>query len=402
MLPAFAIPVFCITTWASALNDPSSDLPRFGKPLNNLTVSVGREAVFTCIVEDLGPYKVAWLRVDTQTILTIASHVITKNHRIAVTHSGHRTWSLHIKDTRKSDSGWYMCQVNTDPMSSITGFLEVVVPPDILDYPTSTDMVVREGSNVTLRCAATGTPEPTVTWRREAGGTISLSNWHELASIEGPELEITRVTRLHMGPYLCIASNGVPPTVSKRIVLIVHFQPMVFIENQLVGAYEGQTLTLECRSEAFPRPITYWTRPSNETIANDENYKVESIPKGYEITMKLVIRSVRIQDFGSFRCVATNSLGETDGKIKLYRIDRPPTTRKPGARRESKKTWKMDHSHEKKAAGMKDEPMLKGDDNGDEQIDFQSATASSVLHRHLLTNLGITVITAILAGSLST
>jgi len=48
----------------------------------------------------------------------------------------------------------------------------VSVPPDILDYPTSTDMVVREGSNVTLRCAATGTPEPTVTWRRETGGAI--------------------------------------------------------------------------------------------------------------------------------------------------------------------------------------------------------------------------------------
>ncbi|KAL6422420.1 hypothetical protein ACFW04_010623 [Cataglyphis niger] len=262
---------------------------------------------------------VAWLRVDTQTILTISSHVITKNHRIAVTHIGHRTWSLHIKDTRQTDSGWYMCQVNTDPMSSIVGFLEVVVPPDILDYPTSTDMVVREGSNVTLRCAATGTPEPTVTWRREAGGTISLSNWHEAASIEGPELEITRITRLHMGPYLCIASNGVPPTVSKRILLTVHFQPMVWIENQLVGAYEGQSLTLECHSEAHPSPITYWTKPTNETIANDENYKVETIPKGsYEMTMKLVIKSVRLQDFGSFRCVATNSLGETDGRIKLY------------------------------------------------------------------------------------
>lgn len=70
--------------------------------------------------------QVAWLRVDTQTILTISSHVITKNHRIAVTHIGHRTWSLHIKDTRQTDSGWYMCQVNTDPMSSIVGFLEVV------------------------------------------------------------------------------------------------------------------------------------------------------------------------------------------------------------------------------------------------------------------------------------
>ncbi|XP_050463169.1 lachesin-like isoform X3 [Cataglyphis hispanica] len=328
-------------------NDKATwDLPRFGKPLNNLTVSVGREAIFTCIVEALGPYKVAWLRVDTQTILTISSHVITKNHRIAVTHIGHRTWSLHIKDTRQTDSGWYMCQVNTDPMSSIVGFLDVVV-----------------------------------------------------ASIEGPELEITRITRLHMGPYLCIASNGVPPTVSKRILLTVHFQPMVWIENQLVGAFEGQSLTLECHSEAHPSPITYWTKPTNETIANDENYKVETIPKGsYEMTMKLVIKSVRFQDFGFFRCVATNSLGETDGRIKLYKIDKP-TTRKPGTRRKAKK---IDHSHEKKAAGMKDEPMLKGDDIGDEQIDFQSATASSAFHRHLLTNFGITAITAILVGGLST
>ena len=46
---------------------------------------------------------------------------------------------------------------------------------------------------------------------------------------------------------------------------------MVWIENQLVGAYEGQTFTLECHSEAYPRPITYWTRPSNETIANGKS-----------------------------------------------------------------------------------------------------------------------------------
>lgn len=45
---------------------------------------------------------------------------------------------------------------------------------------------------------------------------------------------------------------------------------MVWIENQLVGAYEGQSLTLECHSEAHPSPITYWTKPTNETIANGE------------------------------------------------------------------------------------------------------------------------------------
>lgn len=53
------------------------------------------------------------------------------------------------------------------------------VPPDILDYPTSTDMVVREDSNVTLKCAATGSPEPTITWRRENGVPIELANGSE-------------------------------------------------------------------------------------------------------------------------------------------------------------------------------------------------------------------------------
>ncbi|KAK1120759.1 hypothetical protein K0M31_010965 [Melipona bicolor] len=70
--------------------------------------------------------QVAWLRVDTQTILTIASHVITKNHRIAVSHSDHRTWFLHIREVKESDRGWYMCQINTDPMKSQTGYLQVV------------------------------------------------------------------------------------------------------------------------------------------------------------------------------------------------------------------------------------------------------------------------------------
>lgn len=69
-----------------------------------------------------------------------------------------------------------------------------------------------------------------------------------------------------MGAYLCIASNGVPPSVSKRIMLIVHFPPMISVPNQLVGAQEGQSMTLECHSEAFPKSINYWTK-NNDTIA---------------------------------------------------------------------------------------------------------------------------------------
>lgn len=71
-------------------------------------------------------FQVAWLRVDTQTILTIQNHVITKNHRVAITYSEKKTWQLKIKDIRESDRGFYMCQINTDPMKSQMGYLDVV------------------------------------------------------------------------------------------------------------------------------------------------------------------------------------------------------------------------------------------------------------------------------------
>ncbi|XP_044258299.1 neurotrimin-like isoform X2 [Tribolium madens] len=297
--------------------------PKFSAPITNVTVPVGREAILACLVEDLGGYKVAWLRVDTQTILTIQSHVITKNHRIGVTHSEHKTWYLHIKEVREADRGWYMCQINTDPMKSQIGYLDVVVPPDILDYPTSTDMVVREGSNVNLRCVAKGSPEPSITWRRETGEPLKLLTGEEVPSIDGPVLNISRVSRQQMGPYLCIASNGIPPSVSKRIMLIVHFPPMIWIQNQLVGAYEGQQITLECHSEAFPKSINYWTTDKGEIVPQSGKYEPSYSTNGYKIHMKLTIRSITPQDYGNYKCVSKNSLGDTDGTIQVFAIPKP-------------------------------------------------------------------------------
>ncbi|XP_018307409.1 neurotrimin [Mycetomoellerius zeteki] len=294
--------------------------PKFKEPIANVTAPVGREAILSCVVQDLAGYKVAWLRVDTQTILTIATHVITKNHRIAVSHSDHRTWFLHIREVRESDRGWYMCQINTDPMKSQIGYLEVVVPPDILDYDTSTDMVVMEGRNVTLRCAATGSPAPNITWRREDGQQIQLGNGEEVASVDGPSFNITKVNRLHMGSYLCIASNGVPPSVSKRIMLTVHFPPMIWVQNQLVGAQEGQKLTLECYSEAFPKSINYWTRDQDKIVPQGGKYDPVLKDNAYKIHMRLTINSVSPTDYGSYKCVSRNSLGDTDGSIKVYPI----------------------------------------------------------------------------------
>lgn len=50
----------------------------------------------------------------------------------------------------------------------------VVIPPDIMDDKSADDAVTHEGGEVTLKCVATGSPKPTVTWKREDGQNIVI------------------------------------------------------------------------------------------------------------------------------------------------------------------------------------------------------------------------------------
>ncbi|KAL0832076.1 hypothetical protein ABMA28_001563 [Loxostege sticticalis] len=298
--------------------------PRFAEPIPNVTVTIGRDALLACVVDNLRGFKVAWVRMDTQTILSIHHNIITQNPRISLSYNDHRSWYLHIKDVQEVDRGWYMCQVNTDPMRSRKGYLQVVVPPSIIDNMTSTDMVVREGSDVTLVCRASGYPEPYVMWRREDGQDFNY-NGESVSVVDGETLTITKVSRLHMGAYLCIASNGVPPSISKRIMLMVQFPPMLSIPNQLEGAYIGQDVTLECHTEAFPSSINYWTTDKGDMIISGGKYEAFPTDSGYNKYMMLKIRNITKEDFGFYKCIAKNSLGETDGIIKLDEIPAPPS-----------------------------------------------------------------------------
>ena len=71
-------------------------------------------------------FQVAFIHIDRQMILTIHNHVITRIPRFSITHDKHFTWSLKIQNVQKEDKGFYMCQVNTDPMVSKVGYLDVV------------------------------------------------------------------------------------------------------------------------------------------------------------------------------------------------------------------------------------------------------------------------------------
>ncbi|XP_073821177.1 dpr-interacting protein zeta isoform X2 [Musca autumnalis] len=318
---------------SSSLNTITEE-PEFTEYIENVTVPAGRNIKLACSVKNLGSYKVAWMHFEQSAILTVHNHVITRNPRISVTHDKHdrhRSWYLHINNVQEEDKGRYMCQINTVTAKTQFGYLNVVVPPNIDDSLSSSDVIVRENSNISLRCKATGSPKPVIKWKRDDNSRITISKNHIVSEWEGDTLELTRISRLDMGAYLCIASNGVPPTVSKRIKVSVDFPPMLLIPHQLVGAPEGFNVTIECFTEAHPTSLNYWTRGEGPIIHDSTKYKVESsigVPT-YKTHMKLTILNVSSGDDGIYKCVAKNPRGETDGIIRLY-VSYPPTTAPSG------------------------------------------------------------------------
>ncbi|XP_013142003.1 PREDICTED: protein CEPU-1-like [Papilio polytes] len=304
---------------------PNANLPSFMGQGSNVTVAVGRDASVTCKVRNLQIYKVAWLRVDTQTILSIGSHVITKNPRVGVT-QGEGAWTLTLRDVALADGGRYMCQLNTQPMMSQVHRLQVVVPPDIDGEASSGDVTAREGAGVALRCLASGSPAPALTWRREDAAHFTLDGKVMVSKWTGEWLNISAVQRETSGAYLCIASNGVPPSVSKRIQVNVMFAPRVWAQVVAARAAAGSSPTLQCRAHAHPPPQTYWTLNGEQRLSNGSKYTMTTAVKDYTYTLSLRIEAMTRADAGAYRCHADNALDGAHADLFLHMETTTSTT----------------------------------------------------------------------------
>ncbi|KRK05534.1 lachesin isoform X1 [Drosophila yakuba] len=332
--------------------------PEFLAKLSNTTVPIGRDISFTCVVDNLGHYRVAWIKSDSKAILGIHTHMVSLNPRLSVTHNGHNTWKLHISRVQLNDSGSYMCQVNTDPMKSLSGYLDVVVPPDILNHPEHNpeEGVCQEGGSISLLCSVTGVPRPRVLWRREDGKEIILRTDSRdktgVKSVEGERLVLTNVHRSDMGGYNCIASNGIPPSVSKRFNVYVNFSPTIKAISQLVGAPVEREVTLECIVEVYPKPLNGWyRREGNIKMHSGNKYNIsEEMINLYTWHLNLTIRHLTKSDFGTYSCSSVNALGKSESLIRLQELRLPPkltTTPTPHMQTTGKSRRKHPASHKK-------------------------------------------------------
>lgn len=303
--------------------------PRFDTRQLNITAIAGEKITLPCSVENKKNYTVAWMN-PKKILISQGDRRLMDDIRMTIERPLVPDWNLHIRTVRFSDRGMYTCTLNTKPVLIKRIDLTVLVPPDINEYWSSQNQIVREGATVHLTCNATGRPAPEIRWFRKTVYSIAEKKDGMTMSIGAPGeiLVIHNITRYCDGLYECVASNGVGDAVSKEINIEVQFPPEIHLLTKKMSQRLGKETILTCMISASPQAVGVWHK-NGQKIESDWKIRSEIyIESPHTVSLDLKIMNLEEKDFGFYTCEASNELGGDSERMLLYE-EKPKTTTTP-------------------------------------------------------------------------
>ncbi|XP_062289642.1 neurotrimin isoform X2 [Scomber scombrus] len=281
--------------------------------MDNITVRQGETVLLRCTQGDVVTHT-AWL--NRSSILYAGEEKWSVDSRVSLVTLNQEEFTIKIENVDMTDEGQYVCAVQTSsrPRTTVVHIL-VQVPPKIINL--SRDIVVNEGSNVTLMCQANGKPEPSISWRLiSPSGTLFV--W-DLAS-DDEYLEIPSISRQRAGTYECTAVNDIDTDV-QTIDIIVNYAPTVS-EGRDVGVTLGQRGELECEADAVPEADFEWYKDDRRIFNGFDGMEIMNMGS----LSKLTFFNVSDGDYGNYTCVAINKLGSSNTSFLLYVVIEPTSS----------------------------------------------------------------------------
>ncbi|GAB6031907.1 hypothetical protein CHUAL_010299 [Chamberlinius hualienensis] len=282
-----------------------ASLPRFDEQPHDITLFPEQTARFSCSIQAIPPANITWLRDDLP--------IFVDSTRMTVLPSG----ALEIDHVESSDQGKYYCNAsNTDrhrlsqagklSISLDTAQINKISAPQFVATPQ--DMIVLEGSSVTLDCAANGNPKPRITWLKD-GATIDLNDRDgRFYKVGTGNLQIHNVQEADFGDYMCRAENN-EDSVDARASLEVQVAPRFVKQPTSRTAYEKEDVELECEIYGRPEPTIQWLK-NGELIVESEYFQFSS---GYNLR----ILGLVIADSSIYQCFGTNPAGTIQSSAQL-------------------------------------------------------------------------------------
>ncbi|XP_070551646.1 limbic system-associated membrane protein-like [Ptychodera flava] len=273
----------------------------------NVTVQAGKNTELVCKttgIPDFSSSVIYWVRSSDSKTITYKNELSENGDdpeepgeipRYSLDINTPNEYAIKITDAKYMDSGKWVCTSgNSEPV-----WLTVRVPPEITYI---TDNFFAE-KNITkrLRCAATGSPVPVITWTRYKN---SLPNGDIL--FHGEELELINMTSTDRGTYQCVASNVVG-TASDTVKVTMNYKPNIIVLKPEVRTRINGRATLVCEYEAYPdvSEVT-WLR-AGRVVYEDRKLQVD-INTNTKIST-LAFGRVRSDQYGQYECKVRNLEG---------------------------------------------------------------------------------------------
>eukprot|EP00111_Clytia_hemisphaerica_P018929 TCONS_00055972-protein len=192
----------------------------------------------------------------------------------------------------------------TTPLSQTT----TPVPSTTKTVSLKGPVILHKGDNADYTCTVTGLRNPKITWYSDDKPLMSNSRLRPVDARFGSKLIVLSASEEDGGRLKCYAEDGNQKGEDSLDVL-VYVKPTTKLSQTSTNVKAGQSLTITCQVEGFPKPRVQWQK-------NDDVFRVDGLRitrTDSAITFKRLVTS----DSGKYDCIAFNAAGSSTSTANL-------------------------------------------------------------------------------------
>ncbi|XP_049428990.1 neural cell adhesion molecule L1-like protein isoform X6 [Epinephelus fuscoguttatus] len=255
----------------------------------------GEDLKLECIAEGFPTPQVEWVKMGHQ--LPVKAKL--ENHGKL----------LIVPKVELEDSGKYMCRAK-NVLGQVVHYFTVTVeePPEWVVEPESQLSMI--GSDVLIKCSATGTPRPTITWR--VNGEPLQGAPAANRKVFDDTIVLRNAKESDSAVYQCEASNKHGTLLSNANIMIMNLPPMILTKDgEDYSAVEGKGVMMHCNVFSSPPSTITWSK-------DDSSESVEGPRFAVHDNGSLEIYSLEKDDTGQYTCLVKNTEGTSAIDAMLY------------------------------------------------------------------------------------
>ncbi|XP_019911406.1 neural cell adhesion molecule L1-like protein isoform X4 [Esox lucius] len=248
----------------------------------------GETLQLECIAEGFPTPKIEWVKIDHR----LPDKVSIENHGKLLT--------IHHVD--EEDSGKYRCKAKNIHGEAVHNFdVSVEEPPRWVTEPESQLSMI--GSDVHIKCSASGTPPPTIQWMVNGKPLeeVPASNRKEFDNA----IVLHNAKSANSAVYQCEASNRHGTLLANANIMIMNQPPMILTENGLeYSAVQGKGVVMHCKVFSSPPSTVTWNKDDSTGSVEGPRFTVHE-------NGSLEIHNAEKEDVGQYTCDTENTEGKS-------------------------------------------------------------------------------------------